>query len=289
MVERLPRRPISGGTNNGLRPARYDYWRVGYGLPGSFRLDFWLERAGEFHGKPGYVTGTADHPHSTQFFYHLAGEAFFEYDEFTLAVAPGDILIIPFGHFFTYHGRQGLKFHWFALGQQWPALLGEPPQIRLLSPGYDAEAEAKFIEIRETLILRQPGYPLQAIGIFYELMARIEEILPTLETPESAYPEAVRNAIIFLRESAAIPFNAVATAAAVNLSQSHLRALFEKWLGESPRQFHMRCRIDQARRLLREQNLSIAEVARQVGFSDGRHFSRVFKQVTGIAPSRYTR
>jgi len=66
-----------------------------------------------------------------------------------------------------------------------------------------------------------------------------------------------------------------------------LRALFEKWVGESPQQFHTRCRIDEARRLLNQDNLSISEIALRVGFHDPRYFSRVFKQVSGMPPSQY--
>jgi transcriptional regulator GlxA family with amidase domain len=120
-------------------------------------------------------------------------------------------------------------------------------------------------------------------------MARFEEICGTSTVPESAYPEVVRNAIIFLRENYAVPFDAAQTAAVVGLSQSHLRALFEKWLGESPKQYHTRCRIDQARRLLNEQRLPVAEVAFHVGFTDPHHFSRVFKQIMGVAPSHYNK
>ncbi len=131
------------------------------------------------------------------------------------------------------------------------------------------------------------AYPLRAIGAFYELMARLEEIAGSSAAPESAYPEVVRNAIIYLRENYATPFNAAETAAAVGLSPSHLRALFEKWLGESPKRFHTGCRIKQAKRLLSEQNLPVSEVGFHVGFDDVHHFSRVFKQITGVAPIRY--
>jgi two-component system response regulator YesN len=160
--------------------------------------------------------------------------------------------------------------------------------LQILPFPYDEAIDTAFVQLRETLILRRPGYQLRAISIFYELVARIEEVSGT-SAPESAYPETVRNAIIFLRESYASPFSAAKTAAVVGLSASHLRALFEKWLGESPKRFHTRCRIDQAKRLLREQNLRVAEVAFHVGFRDAAHFSRIFKQVTGIAPNGYAR
>lgn len=286
MVKRLLTRPIAGGTNEGRRPVRYDYWRTGYGSPSPTRLDFWVAQAGEYYCKPGYVTGDFEHAQRIQIFYHLAGEATFQHTRRTVPVSRGDLFIIPAGYAFRYRAPGGMKHHWLALEGKWPRVLGSP-EVHILALGYDAEVEAKLVEIRETLILRKLGFPLQAVGLFYELMARIEEIFRTAVMPESVYPETVRNAIIFLRENYAVPFSASETAAAVGLSQSHLRALFEKWLGESPKQFHTRYRIEQAKRLLSEQHLAVFEVAFHVGFLDARHFSRVFKQLTGTTPSGY--
>jgi AraC-like DNA-binding protein len=47
--------------------------------------------------------------------------------------------------------------------------------------------------------------------------------------------------------------------------------------------------MEQAKRLLREQQLSVAETAFHVGFTDVAHFSRIFKQVVGLAPRYYAR
>ncbi len=49
----------------------------------------------------------------------------------------------------------------------------------------------------------------------------------------------------------------------------------------------MRYRIEQAKRLLGKQRLSISEVALQMDFNKAQHFSRVFKRVMEISPSRY--
>lgn len=289
--KKLPQRPIMGGTNDGIRPQYYDYWRVGHGTLESFRLEFWVEQAGEFHCKPGYVTGNFGQDPRIHIFYHLKGEAVFEYPQRTLPVQRGNLLIVPAHQSFAfyYSSQTTMQYHWLAVTGKWPPVLGESPAVRLMSLGFDSEIEAKFVHIRETLILNKPGYPLRAIGIFYDLMARLAEYAPRLVASKSAYPETVRRAIIYLRENYAVPFNAAETATAVNLSQSHLRALFEKWVGESPKQFHTRCRIDQAKRLLSEQKLPISEVSLQVGFIDSRHFSRVFKQFTGVSPSQYNK
>ena len=46
-------------------------------------------------------------------------------------------------------------------------------------------------------------------------------------------------------------------------------------------------RIVAAKRMLYENRRKIHEIAIDVGFSDNRYFSRVFKKSTGISPSEY--
>jgi len=46
-------------------------------------------------------------------------------------------------------------------------------------------------------------------------------------------------------------------------------------------------RLEQAKRLLRDSNLRIGEIAEQVGFHDARHFSRTFRQQTGLLPTDF--
>ncbi len=287
MARKTVRRPKSGGTQNGMIPQRYDYWRFGTGTPEHYPLDFYVEGAGEYHCKPNYVTGIFDRPNATHFYYHLQGNAEFEYGLNRTTVNPGDLLIIPHGHPYYYRGSQKLRFHWFGLNNHWPKVLGETPAIRVYQLGPDEKTESRFVEIRETLILGKPGYPLRAIGMFYELLARIFDLTSPVQLPHSDYPDTVRNAIIYLRENYTQAFSATKTAAWVGVSQSHLRALFEKWVGESPQQFHSRCRIEEAKRLLDEQRISITQTAHQVGYHDVRYFSRVFKQNTGMTPSQY--
>jgi transcriptional regulator GlxA family with amidase domain len=42
-----------------------------------------------------------------------------------------------------------------------------------------------------------------------------------------------------------------------------------------------------AQRLLRTRRYSVKEVAAQVGFADSHYFSRSFKQISGVNPSKY--
>ncbi len=275
-----------GGTHHVVHPDRYTYWRVGYGAAEHYCLDFHVERAGEFHCKRNYATTLADYSDAIQVYYQFQGRATLTYGAETVPVNPGDLIIIPAGHAFRYQSAQGLRYHWFCLIGDWPTMLGRRPSIQTYALGADKITQTLFAEIRETLITGRSGYPLQAIGVVYSLLARLFELTATANVPKSAYPDTVRQAIIYLCEHYVEPYHAPQVAAAVGVSLPHLRALFAKWVGESPQRLHRRYKIDAAKRLL-EQRISITQTAHEVGYKDVRYFSRIFKQVTGMTPTAY--
>lgn len=275
-----------GGTQNGVHPRRYTYWRVGYGSAEDYTVDFHVERAGEFHCKREFETTLVDYPSAVQIYYQFEGRAEITYGAETATLNPGDLLIVPAGHSFRYHSKHSLRFHWFCLVGDWPTVLGRRPAISIYPLGVDKITQTFFVEIREALIMGRSGYPLQAIGVFYSLLARIFDLTSPVELPHSDYPDTVRRAIIYLREHYVEPYHAQNVASAVGVSQSHLRALFIKWVGESPQRLHCRCKIDAAKRLL-EQRLSITQTAHEVGYNDVRYFSRIFKQLTDMTPTDY--
>ena len=72
-----------------------------------------------------------------------------------------------------------------------------------------------------------------------------------------------------------------------NLSTSYLRRLFKQSKGISLYQYVVRCRIVRAKQLLKQQQLTIAEIANQVGFADQSHLTRYFKRHVGITPKTF--
>ncbi len=154
MVKILPPRPMSGGTANGTRPMRYNYWRTGYGSSIFPNLDFYVVQAGEYHCKANYHTGSFERPEHTHFFYHLAGEAIFEYTNQRINVSKGDIFFVPPHHSINYGSSKEIVYHWFALEGHWPQFLGDP-RIGHLSLGTDADVEDMFVEIRASFQIKQ--------------------------------------------------------------------------------------------------------------------------------------
>lgn len=69
------------------------------------------------------------------------------------------------------------------------------------------------------------------------------------------------------------------------LSEPHLRRLFRRYCGVSPKQYLLRLRMQFAQRLLRYEGLRVGEVADLLGFNSVFQFSAQYRQVMGHSPS----
>ena len=73
----------------------------------------------------------------------------------------------------------------------------------------------------------------------------------------------------------------------LNMSESWFRTCFRKTYGISPMQFRQKLLYDKARDLLEHTQLSIKEIAYQLGFDTQNYFSRAFKNQEGVSPVQY--
>jgi AraC-like DNA-binding protein len=71
------------------------------------------------------------------------------------------------------------------------------------------------------------------------------------------------------------------------ISEVYFRKLFVERYGVSPHQFVINIRINKAKQLLSEGVWKINAVSEKCGFSNPYHFSRLFKEKTGITPTEY--
>jgi AraC family transcriptional regulator len=73
------------------------------------------------------------------------------------------------------------------------------------------------------------------------------------------------------------------------VSPYHFARTFKNVIGVAPHQYILNARIERAKSLLLQGNLSIAEIASKVGFFDQSHFTRYFKRLVGVTPQTLLR
>ncbi len=78
-------------------------------------------------------------------------------------------------------------------------------------------------------------------------------------------------------------------ARAANLSPFHFARVFRDRTGFTPAVYVRSVRINRARELLRQGDLSIKQIGQAVGYGQPHHFSAVFKQATGLSPREFVR
>ena len=75
----------------------------------------------------------------------------------------------------------------------------------------------------------------------------------------------------------------------INMSESAFIHLFTLQVGRSPQNYYREKRIERAQYLLTFTDISIDNIARDTGFVDRYHFSKIFLTCTGYTPGRYRR
>jgi LacI family transcriptional regulator len=99
----------------------------------------------------------------------------------------------------------------------------------------------------------------------------------------------LKEMIRFIRERACTDLRVEEAMQHSELSPSTLQRRFRRFLGRSPKEEITRLRVERARQLLAETELSVAEVAKRCGFEELKHFSRAFHHAAGTTPSAYRR
>ena len=71
------------------------------------------------------------------------------------------------------------------------------------------------------------------------------------------------------------------------ISQYHFSRLFKKSLGISPNKYLIKQRVERAKSLLKNPELSVTDVALLCGFNSHSHFGQYFRRFTGFTPKQY--
>jgi AraC-like DNA-binding protein len=97
----------------------------------------------------------------------------------------------------------------------------------------------------------------------------------------------VEKALALMQDNVRKTMGVAETATRLGLSSEHFIRVFRAEVNMTPRQYFIRLKVEGASGLLISTSKSVREIADWFGFENQFHFSRVFKQCTGVPPARY--
>lgn len=140
----------------------------------------------------------------------------------------------------------------------------------------------KNIDDSELKIAEYSDFLMQALVVKfctiidkYGVLKELKE--PSLATKVKIYIDKNYNEAISLQS----------IAEAVNANQYYLAHIFKSETGFSPMQYVTRRRIGEAQNLLINTQLSITEIAANIGYNNSNYFQNVFRKMVGFTPGVY--
>ncbi len=128
--------------------------------------------------------------------------------------------------------------------------------------------------------------PLCSLMVRELLLLCLDDSSGAVDTESLAYASYSR-ALNFIKEQYLTLSSLEAVAKGCGVEAAYLCRLFARYHDESPYQFLTRLRMEHASRLLLEDEASVRSVSEAMGYKDPFHFSRVFKSVHRVPPSRF--
>ncbi|MFA6288087.1 MAG: helix-turn-helix domain-containing protein [Opitutaceae bacterium] len=148
-----------------------------------------------------------------------------------------------------------------------------------------AEALTERIELESAQT--RPGHEAVLLGLLIELMVFLSRRYGESDVRESRALLEMGKLISTLEQRFGEPWTLDQMAKLASLSRTNLLRVFRQATGKSPIDYLIGLRIEAAKRLLRQSELLMTDIALETGFGDSNYFARQFRLVTGRTPTAF--
>ena len=129
---------------------------------------------------------------------------------------------------------------------------------------------------------------VNSISLYSNFNLFLNELLEQIASAkEIENSPAIESACLFINNNYSKDITLEETATHCRLSSFYFSKLFKKEKGITFIEYLTNQRINKAKELLKGSNYSIKEICREIGYSDPNYFTKVFKKIESVSPSKY--
>jgi AraC-like DNA-binding protein len=232
---------------------------------------FAAERDADFHSHPG-----------TELVYVAEGACAITVQGGDFVQGEGRGLFILPAHIPHYQHSYGFVRTTYLIFAAVPNLFPEQPRFVQVDP---ADQLVRWMEdICDIYRQGRAGDLLD--GLLAVVLQRIGELEDQKRSQKHWHPALERAvALLEMGEGPLLTLDELATRSSI--SASHLCALFQQQLGDSPMKYQQQLRLQRAARQLGNPYARVQEVAEECGYEDVNYFVRLFKRQYGLPPGQW--
>ncbi len=134
---------------------------------------------------------------------------------------------------------------------------------------------------------KEPGYEVVLRACLLELLVYLSRAYTSTDSTEAHALLRVGNVIGALEKEYRKEWKLDELLEIAHMSRSNLMRVFRKATGQTPIEYLVRLRIQKSMEMLRNTDLTITEIALEVGFNDSNYFTRQFRRILGESPRQF--
>ncbi|MBR5586837.1 MAG: helix-turn-helix transcriptional regulator [Clostridia bacterium] len=239
----------------------------------------------------GWLAAPHWHEHM-EFLYFLNGSGYVNCGTSRTAVKKGTLVTVNSCELHSIFAREHLEYYVMILNPSMFKDVGCENILFRTKIENDGFVDEYFNEIFAEKKNKKNGYDMVIKGDVYKLLAHLMRSYETVRLSDRentnyiTKKQRLSEILKFIEENLAQNLTTAALAEKCYLSEYYFCRFFKKETGFSLTEYINKMRVEKAKVLLKNSNLSLSEIAVQTGFSDANYFCRIFKKYEGVTPNK---
>ncbi len=227
-----------------------------------------------------------------QILFCAEGSGTLEYDDKEVRINAGDYFFLPKNKPHAYYpDRELWDVRWVAFeGSICDEILdrfGMTSPI-VITPAYETTMERIF----DKMVTSQENDFLYCdytcSGLVYDYLIEFQRIMDSgADSARSRHLSMLLPDLRFMHDNFRSDISMTQLSEIIGVTPQHFCRVFRKTMNVRPNEFLTQIRLDEAKRLLSERDVSVSDAAEKSGFRDPGYFSTVFRKHEGISPIQF--